>query len=67
MGPLMRTDIEYTFKRLTKLSMYVTNGSWNIDNNGVDVISAIKYITAQAWEKSVDQSLYHSGFWSEAS
>ena len=47
--------------------MYVTNGSWNIDNNGVDVISAIKYITAQAWEKSVDQSLYHSGFWSEAS
>ncbi len=36
MGPLMRTAIEYTFKRLPKLSMYVTNGSWNIDNNGVE-------------------------------
>ena len=36
MGPLMRTAIEYTFKRLPKLSMYVTNGSWHIDNNGVE-------------------------------
>ena len=36
MGPLMRTAIEYTFKRLPKLSTYVTNGSWNIDNNGVE-------------------------------
>ena len=34
MGPLMRKAIEYTFKRLPKLSMYVTNGSWKIDNNG---------------------------------
>lgn len=36
MGPLMRTAIEYTFKRLPKLSMYVNNGSWHIDNNGVE-------------------------------
>ncbi len=36
MGPLMRTAIEYTFKRLPKLFMYVTNGSWNVDNNGVE-------------------------------
>ena len=36
MGPLMRKAIEYTFKRLPKLSMYVTNGSWQIDNNGVE-------------------------------
>ena len=35
-GPLMRKAIEYTFKRLPKLSMYVTNGSWKIDNNGVE-------------------------------
>ena len=35
-GPLMRTAIEYTFKRLPKLSMYVNDGSWNIDNNGVE-------------------------------
>ena len=40
-----------------------------LDSVVVDVISAIKDITAQAWEKSigVDQSLSHSGFWSEAS
>ena len=36
MGPLMRTAIEYTFKRLPKLSMYVNDGSWHIDNNGVE-------------------------------
>ena len=35
-GPLMRTAIEYTFKRLPKLSMYVNDGSWHIDNNGVE-------------------------------
>ena len=35
-----------------------------LDSVVVDVISAIKDITAQAWEKSVcvDQSLSHSGF-----
>ena len=40
-----------------------------LDSVVVDVISAIKDITAQAWEKSVrvDQSSAHSGFWSEAS
>ena len=32
-GPLMRTAIEYTFKRLPKLSMYVTNGSENETRN----------------------------------
>jgi uncharacterized coiled-coil protein SlyX len=36
MGPLMRTAIEYTFKRLPKLSMYVNDRSWHIDNNGVE-------------------------------
>lgn len=36
MGPLMRTAIEYTFKRLPKLSMYVNDGNWHIDNNGVE-------------------------------
>lgn len=36
MGPLMSTAIEYTFKRLPKLSMYITNESWNIDINGVE-------------------------------
>ena len=36
MGPLMSTAIEYTFKRLANLSMYITNESWNIDNNGVE-------------------------------
>ena len=36
MGPLMRTAIEYTFKSLPKLSMYVNDGSWHIDNNGVE-------------------------------
>ena len=36
MGPLMRTAIEYTFKRLPKLSMYVNDGRWHIDNNGVE-------------------------------
>ena len=35
-GPLMMKAIEYTFKRLPKLSMYVTDGSWKIDNNGVE-------------------------------
>ena len=40
-----------------------------LDSVVVDVISAVKDITAQAWEKSigVDQSLSHSGFRSEAS
>ena len=35
-----------------------------LDSVVVDVISAIKDITAQAWEKSigVDQSLSHPGF-----
>lgn len=30
-GPLMRKAIEDTFKKLPKLSMYVTNGSWKIE------------------------------------
>ena len=40
-----------------------------LDSVVVDVISAIKDITAQAWEKrvSVDQSSALSGFRSEAS
>ena len=40
-----------------------------LDSVVVNVISAVKDITAQAWEKSVrvDQSSAHSGFRSEAS
>ena len=33
---LNASRIEYTFKRLPKLSMYVNDGSWHIDNNGVE-------------------------------
>ena len=32
MGPLMRIAMEYTFKRLPKLSMYVNDGSFNRHN-----------------------------------
>lgn len=35
-GSFTSEHLEYTFKRLPKLSMYVTNGSWKIDNNGVE-------------------------------
>ena len=40
-----------------------------LDSVVVDVISAVKDITAKAWEKSIgiDQSSAHSGFRSEAS
>lgn len=36
LGPLMREAIEYTYKRLPKLAMYVNNGDWLIDNNLVE-------------------------------
>ena len=36
LGPLMREAIQYTYKRLPKLAMYVNNGDWLIDNNLVE-------------------------------
>ena len=35
-GSLIRKAIEYTYKRLPKLAMYVNDGNWLIDNNPVE-------------------------------
>ena len=35
-GSLLRKAMEYTYKRLPKLAMYVNDGNWLIDNNLVE-------------------------------
>ena len=35
-GSLLKRDMEYTYKRLPKLAMYVNDGNWLIDNNLVE-------------------------------